>query len=183
MPDSDNTSPITRFINNLKALDAGEGARFKRNAGKTLAESHNVLGLFYHTALKGVHIPEYQEETYFLVATLFPFEKKFQGEPQPFAQAMRTVRLRQLKKRVSKNTSQKLALDTRMERLLDADRQQLPYYLRREVQFVTNEGQRLNWKALLRDLLGWNASTRYVQKQWARMYFGSPAPEESEETV
>jgi len=183
MPDSDNTSPITRFINNLKALDAGERARFKRNAGKTLAESYNVLGLFYHTALQGVHIPEYQEETYFLVATLFPFEKKFQGEPQPFAQAMRTVRLRQIQTRKTKDRGQKLALDTRMERLLDADRQQLPYYLRREVQFVTNEGQRLEWGVLLYDLLHWDLPTRYVQKQWARMYFGSPAPEESEEAA
>jgi len=70
MTENSSTTPTDLFIARLEALDAGDRARLKRNAGKTLAEAHDALGLFYRLLPKGV--PAYQEEVYFLVATLFP---------------------------------------------------------------------------------------------------------------
>jgi len=167
---------ISRFIANLADLDAGERARFKRNAGNKIPEAHNALGLFYRTALRDVHIPEYREETFFLVATLFAFEKPAKDKSArpkklPFAQAMRQIRTVHAKQ--SGGEKQTKGLDKRMERLLDADRQQLPYYLRREVQFLANEGRHIDWEQLLKDLLQWENPERFVQRRWAREYFGS----------
>jgi len=155
------------FINRLHQLDPGQRARLKRNAGNTLDESHNALGLFYKTLLRDANLPEWVEDRYFLVATLFPFEKPNAANkpiPPNFGASLRGVR-------TEKN---KEGLDNRFERLLDADEQQLPFYLRREVQFITNEGGRINWEQLLRDILGWQHPSRYVQRKWARAYFATP---------
>ena len=46
-------SRVVEFCERLEKLDAGEKARFKRNAGRTMAESHNVLGLFFRVLPHG----------------------------------------------------------------------------------------------------------------------------------
>jgi hypothetical protein len=62
---------IIEFCENLSKLDAGEKARLKRNAGRGLAQSRRVMGLFFNKLLPH-GVPRYQEEKYFLVATLYP---------------------------------------------------------------------------------------------------------------
>jgi len=165
---------VTEFINRLRHLDPGERARLKRNAGSALDDSHSALGLFYKTLLRDANLPEWVEDRYFLVATLFPFDKSRDdsGEsPGNLGVSLRGVR-------TEKN---KEGLDNRFERLLDADEQQLPFYLRREIQFITNAGGRIDWEQLLRDILGWQHPSRYVQRNWARAYFATPV--QSSETI
>ena len=176
------TEKYERFVDNLRKLDDGDRARLKRNAGNTLSESRDVLGLFYRHLLYNIFVREDEEEVYFWVATLYPFEKqdrqrKMEGHdgtetaesptrsrPANFGHSLHLVR--------SQENSE--GLDRRVERLLDADRQQLPFYLRREVQFVNNESRRfdcIDWPQLLKDLLAWEYPDRYVQRRWARDYF------------
>ena len=167
------------FVKRLYGLNAGERARFKRNAGTAISESHNAMGLFYKQLLYDRTLRDYQEDTYFLVATLFAFEKKrkknqedaekeFLKKPDTFGKSLGEIRQ-------SKNAK---GLDTRFERLLDADEQQLPFYLRHEIPFLFNNGGHVDWIKLLKDLLNWKHPTRYVQRKWARDYFTPTAPEE-----
>lgn len=170
---------VTAFVERLQKLDPGDRARFKRNAGLAMDESHNALGLFYKKLLYDRPLKDWEEETYFLVATLIPFEKKpnqakegATGE-QPERPRNFGASLGQIRRRITGVEG----LDTRFERLLDADQQQLPFYLRREVQFLFNEGGRIDWTKLLRDLLNWDNPDRFVQRAWAREYFSTPVQE------
>lgn len=155
---------VVKFIEKLATLDAGEKARLKRDAGKTIPEGQNI-GLFYRLLPYGV--PNYQEETYFLVATLYPMLKN--SGVGNFGAVLRQISDPDPKKNKS--------LDRRIEILLDADSAQLPFRLRQVVRLIRsrNSEARINWQRLLEDLLQWNSPSRWVQANWARAYFEKPA--------
>lgn len=148
---------IILFIRRLEALDPGQRAAFKRNAGSGIAESREALGLFYSLLPGGV--PVYQEEMYFLAATLYPLADG--GAAGDLGASLH-------KARTSKN---KNGLDRRIETLLDADEGQLPFRLRTAVRFLQSNRVKVNWCQLLEDLLRWNHPDRIVQQRWARSYF------------
>jgi CRISPR system Cascade subunit CasB len=149
---------ISLFFTRLAALRPGERARFKRNAGKSLAESQQgTMGLFYRTLPSDV--ARYQEETYFLTATLYPLADD--GGKGSFGHALRRARQ-------SDNTA---GLDRRIEILLDADESQLPFRLRQALRYLAAKQVRVNWSGLLTDLLNWQNPQRFVQERWARDYF------------
>jgi CRISPR system Cascade subunit CasB len=156
---SEPTTPyqVQLFIDRLGKLQPGDRARLKRNAGRTLAESRKVMGLFYDLLPSGV--PEQEYETYFLVATLYPLADG--GGAGDLGAALRRAQ-------VSRNRA---GLDRRVEILLDADRTQLPFRLRQAVHFLHSNRVRVNWPQLLADLLYWTHPQRYVQQRWARSYF------------
>ena len=142
-----------------------------------MSESHNVMGLFYKKLLYDHTLRQWQEDAYFLIATLYPFEKQAKQTPDS-SDAEPTQRpknfgasLGQIRRRLASNKEGVAGLDNRFERLLDADEQQLSFYLRREVQFLTNADGRIDWANLLNDLLKWHYPSRYVQRHWARAYF------------
>lgn len=163
---------IETFVKNLAGLDPGERARFKRNAGNLPQESRRVLGLFYDKVLP----PQikYDEDWYFLVATLYPLEKVDRDQVAGPPPASLGSSLRQV--RTEKNGA---GLDRRVERLLDADAQQLPFQLRQAIHFLTSNGGRVDWGKLLKDVLDWSRPERRVQKKWARDYFVREAAVES----
>jgi CRISPR system Cascade subunit CasB len=146
---------IVTFCENLSKLDAGDKARLKRNAGRTLAQSRRVLGLFFNKLLP-YDVPGYQEEKYFLVATLYPLAES--GGAGSLGAALRRAK-------------ESDSLDRRVEILLDADDAHLPFRLRQAVRFLYSKRQPVDWPLLLRHLLAWNSEKRWVQEQWARDYF------------
>ena len=163
MSQSKQAELIKLFVENLTKLDPGERARLKRNAGKLPQESNRVLGLFYDKVLP-YGVGNWAEDWYFLVATLYPLEKDKETTappPDSFGKSLYQVR-------TEKNGT---GLDRRMERLLDADEQQLPFQLRQAVHLLTNSGGRVHWGNLLQDVLKWSYPERRVQKKWARDYF------------
>lgn len=158
MSENSATTPTGLFIARLEGLDAGDRARLKRNAGKTLAEANDALGLFYRLLPNG--LPAYQEEAYFLVATLFPLAEG------GTAHDLGTSLFRAQSARNSKG------LDRRVENLLDADLAQLHFRLRQAIHFLHSCRVHVNWQQLLEDLLQWEHPDRFVQQRWARSYFG-----------
>jgi len=82
MPEREPDSKVKAFLERLAKLDTGDKARLKRDAGKPLAEAQSI-GLFYRLLPYGLSAAH--EETYFLVATLYPLAdgggegKKSQG--------------------------------------------------------------------------------------------------------
>ena len=166
MAEQEYSLQIQLFIEKLGRLEAGERARMKRNAGRTLAESRNALGLFYR--LLPPSVSEYQQETYFLVATLYPLAEG--GAHGNLGDSLRRARQVQ-------NTA---GLDRRIEILLDADSSQLPFRLRQAIHFLQSNSVRVNWPQLMTDLLLWNTPSRSVQQRWARAYFFNPNPPKTE---
>ncbi len=157
---------IELLFQRLAKLDPGNRARLKRSAGKSLGEARDALGLFY--ALLPRNVPVQQEEMYFLVSTLYPLADG--GGAGDLGAAL-------LRARLSKNAP---GLDRRVEFLLDADDIQLPFRLRQAVQFLRSNRIRVNWSSLLQDLLYWSHPDRFVQRRWARSYFGAPIHSETQ---
>ena len=160
-------SRSTGFIARLEKLDAGDRAKLKRNAGKTIAEAHEVMGFFYGLLPPGVS--QYHEEVYFLLATLFPLAAS--GGKGDFGNHLR----------VAQNSQNSKGLDRRVEVLLDADLNQLHFRLRQAVHFLQSCRVHVNWVQLLEDLLQWSHPDRFVQQRWARSYFGTLSDNQKKE--
>ena len=151
------------FIEHLRHLDAGDLARLRRHAGRTLAESTGVLGLFYRLLPYGV--PERQHEHYFLVATLFPLTSA--SQERDFGATLSRMR----------GDHNRAGLDRRVEALLDADEAQLRFRLRQMVRLTHANRVGVNWEPLLHDVLDWTRVDRRVQKRWAMSYFRVDQPD------
>lgn len=148
---------VQLFMGRLDKLEPGDRARLKRNAGRSLAEATQVLGLFYRLLPPGV--PEKEYEAYFIAATLYPMAEG--GGVGDLGASLR---------RAQSNTNRK-GLDRRVEVLLDSDWSQLQFRLRQAIHFLQSNRVRVNWPLLLSDLLWWPAPNHRVQQRWARSYF------------
>lgn len=74
--------------------------------------------------------------------------------------------------------NQSKSIEQRFISLLDADEEQLPYRIRQMVQLLkTEDGIRIYWSELLRDLLAWDYEHRPVQRKWARAFYRTVAKE------
>ncbi len=147
------------FVRHLEELDPGAHARLKRCAGHSMKEARGALTLFYSILPHGV--PQAQEEIYFLVATLYPLaENSGQGN---LGDALRRARTDQNAR----------GLDRRLEALLDANIDQLPFRLRQTIHFLQSNRIRVNYQTLLTDLLYWSHPDHFIQQRWARSYFSS----------
>lgn len=160
--------PVRRFIGTLGKLDRGELATLRRNAGRTLAESRDALGLFYRILPPAVAGGR-DEEVYFLVATLYPLDDR--SHTGDFGSTLKAVRA----------TTNPDGVDRRMAVLLDSDfgqangRQaggELAYRLRQAVRLAAGHEVGVDWPRLLVDLIWWGHPERRVRKQWARSYYG-----------
>lgn len=145
------------FIRRLNELDRGDRARLRRNAGNTISESRDVLGIFYQALPPNV--PGWQQERYFLLATLFPSADA--NHDRNLGASLRRIR----------DTRNPAALDRRVAALLDADMGQLPFRLRQMIRLIDSQHGGVNWEQLLTDLLQWEWADRRVQRAWAMDYY------------
>ena len=157
MSDYEPPENVRRFFERLASLDAGGRARLKRSAGQPLAESRGSLGLFYSVLPRGV--PAYEEDAYFLAATLFPLADG--GGKGDLGAALRR----------GKNDRNAKGVDRRMHILLDSDAAQLSFRLRQAISFLQSCRVSVDWPRLLDDLLHWRSPRRHVQRRWARSYY------------
>lgn len=175
------TSLTDHFVSQLEELvrtgDRGSLAVLRRNAGRSLGESRGAVGLFYRMLPMRLGP---REEIYFLVATLFPWN----DHPSPNGNMGHSMVLLR-----SKTGSE--ALDRRMTVLLDADFAYSPggalrpgelgFRLRQTVKLLAGHDVGVDWRKLLEDLLSWSHPERWVQKNWARAYFGRTAEDDENE--
>ena len=157
MSDYEPANSVRSFFERLAGLDAAGRARLRRAAGQPLAESRGALGLSFSVLPPGV--PAYQEEAYFLAATLFPLADG--GGDGDLGAALRKAR----------NDRNAKGVDRRMHILLDSDVEQLSFRLRQAVTFLQSCRVRVDWPRLLDDLLDWGSPRRHVQRRWARSYY------------
>ena len=165
MPEREPDPRVKSFLDKLVKLDAGDKAKLKRDAGKMIAEAQSI-GLFYRLLPYGLSAT--QEETYFLVATLYALADG--GGAGNLGASLHRAR----------DPKNHKGLDRRVEILLDLDVKQLPFRLRQMVRFLKSNRVKVQWQQLLEDLLHWNYPSRAVQKRWARAYFALPRPVDEE---
>jgi CRISPR system Cascade subunit CasB len=163
------TGPEEVFVEALGRLDTGEKARLKRNAGFTLAEARDVLGVFYRLLPPTVSRAQYED--YFLVATLYPLAEG-SGRHRDLGATLRAAR---------SDTNAK-GIDRRVEALLDAEGEQLRFRLRQAIRFAQSSRVTVNWPQLLRDVLRWDHPARFVQQRWAESYFAVTLPARREDS-
>ncbi len=166
MPESQQREQTADFVERLSQLAPGDRARLKRDAGKTMAESHSI-GLAYRILPYGLGAR--REEIYFLLATVYPLAAG--GGAGNLGAALRLAR--------DPTPDKNKGLDRRVEILLDADATQLPFRLRQTIRLLKSRRVKVNWETLLADLLAWEWPDRPVQKRWAREYFGRPESSEA----
>lgn len=69
------------------------------------------------------------------------------------------------------------SVERRFVDLLDTDRAELDVKLRQVISLLAQNAIGLDWAKLCRDILRWEHPERWVQKQWARDFWRSAAPE------
>jgi CRISPR system Cascade subunit CasB len=72
------------------------------------------------------------------------------------------------------------AIERRFIALLAAHPDDLGFYLRQAVSFLRSKEVPVNWHQLLSDVLAWSHPDRYVQKRWARAFWGRSAQEQTQ---
>ena len=162
---------IKMFIDKLELLASGDRAVLKRNAGNSLAETRGgAMAVFYRTLPFGIRPNE--EELWFVVATLrflnrYKIEASEDGPSRDFGWTLSEI------KKVYKTDS----FDMRVCGLLDCRWNEgdgaLAHRLRQTVKLADGKSIPVDWDCLLKDLLNWEHPERWVQKKWARSYFGS----------
>ncbi len=174
-------SPLSfteRFVSRLGELSRADLAVLKRNAGRTIAESHGAASVFFR--LYPPRDRDRDEEIFFLVATLYGLNpRRLTGN---FGKTMRALK---------KSGMAEDAADRRMSILLDSDFDlvdgfrpgggELAYRLRQYVKLAASKEVGVDWQQLLDDLRWWGHPQKRAQKRWARSYFGTTASAETEE--
>lgn len=157
------------FIDRVEELGTGELAMLRRGCGERDPVEGRcpwLLGL-----IRGVA----SEPAAFLVASLLAQYKTSDvrsGRHRAHGDFGLTWRLA-----TAKSSSD--SLERRFHILLDAEYDpwtgdgDLPYRLRQMVRYAAGRGTGVDWPLLLVHVRGWNSPFRWVQKAWARNFFGN----------
>lgn len=169
------------FISSLRKLDTGRRAALRRNAGNSLAEARKVPW-FHELLVRYAH--GYDDEAFFLVATLFAADKvAISEETEPDGDLGATLHVLRSKSPAPES------LDRRFGILLDAELDaggggEFAFRLRQMVRLILSKKDhtiRINWPQLLHDAKRWHSERKYIQKEWARNYYAPLTPENNEE--
>lgn len=163
----------TEFVASMIGLDRAGRAALRKNAGSPLAEARgDGMAVFYSLLPRG--IPQYQEEVYFLVATLMAAARterdvKWMDENREqcdFGWSLWKV-FRENDQREGRDAKVRAILDSRIETWDGSFHHRLQQLTR----LMDSRSIPVNWASLLTDLLQWNRTDKSVQKSWARKYF------------
>lgn len=168
-----------KFIERVEALENGALAQLRRGCGARDAVEGRcpwMLGL--------VRTPR-REAPAFLVASLLAQYK---------SSSIRTGRHRMggdfgVTWREAIAHTESKSITRRFHILLDAEYDpgngdgDLPYRLRQMVRYAASQGVGVHWPLLLLHICHWNDLGKWVQKTWARSFFGNTIPEGAMQTT
>ena len=115
--------------------------------------------------------PRWREDAYYTIAALFAYH------PDPGGAGNMGHHFGQTGDPHGDNT----AIERRFTVLLGAHPDDLDFHLRQGVSFVKSRDVPVNWNQLLADVLAWGHPERYVQRRWARAFWGRRAQETERE--
>ena len=159
------THPFISYLESL-AEDRGTLAALRRGLGQPPGA---VPGMYrYVVPWLAEEAPAWREEAYFTIAALYAYHPLAGG----------TGNMGQHYARARNPQGDDTALERRFTALLSAHQDDLAFYLRQAISFLRSKDIPVDWHQLLADYLAWGHLSRYVQRNWARAFWGRPAREE-----
>jgi len=176
------SEPQNPFIDYLEGIvrrqDRGALAALRRGLGKppgTAMEMHRYVVPFLRRDRP------WEEEVHYLVAALFAYWH--QGEVAVAAHSPDNLgaSLARLKPPPPDINP---SLEARFTALLKSNRDDLPHHLRQAVGLLKTKEIPIQWRILTRDLRYWDHKDGWVQRAWARSFWGRPeTPQDQPSTM
>lgn len=158
------------FVAALRELvekrERGTLAALRRGLGKAPEDAGEMFPFVWSHLPPSV--PDRDVPSYFLVAALFAWHPRSweaqgeRGEPNNFGASV--ARLAQQRDSAS--------IEARFVALLNAHPDDLKHHLQHAVGLLRAEEIPVDWVQLLDDLQHWESERRWVQRRWARAYWG-----------
>ena len=170
------TSPTDRrtaaFVARLRGLADAEDRGALAALRASLQDPHGMAAAACPYVVPFLPLDEdlSRDGAYFLVGALFALHSDAGGDGVSLGHAFRAINEGQEGPGKPDNES----LRGRFVALLDADREDLPDHLRHVVSLARAKLKPLDWYRLLRDVLGWDHPSRYVQRRLARDFWKNP---------
>lgn len=149
-----------RFIEHLEELRDREDRRALAILRRGLGRQPGTAPEMYPLVVSWVPDNPFVENAAFLIAALFALH------PQPGGQGTLGASFA----RIAEFSE---SIEQRFVALLNCHRDDLPDHLRQAVSLLRSKEVPVNWERLLRDILGWDHDSRYVQRDWAREFWRS----------
>lgn len=160
------------FVEHLKDLaerkDRGALAALRRGLGKPPGTAPEM---FRYVVPWTSQLAVAEEDRFFLVASLFALHPVSCDEGN-MGDVFRSIRI------AAGGADVAESLEKRFVALLNAHREDLPNHLRHAVALARSHDVPINWVRLIRDLDHWDHPDRFIQRDWARQYWGRTRAEE-----
>ena len=174
MNGTDNRTREVRFVQQIAGWStsgrSGSLAELRRSLSRAPGQDPAALRLVL-PLIPGVS--EHEEWRYLLVAGLVALDPADQSGTSGDGPSLGSA-FEELARSASEE-----ATERRLIRLLDADQIELPHHLRQSVRQLNSAG--VSWDAvrLLSDLRNWTHPDRFIQRAWARSFWGTPRSTEA----
>ena len=152
---------------NDQSYARGTLAMLRRGLGKEPGEDANVMR--YVVPWFPADAGQWAERPYFTVGPLFALH------PQAGGIGDMGSHFRQ----VQKGKQSEEAVERRFTALLNAHEDELAWHLRQAVSLCKANQVPVNWHAIFRDVRGWSHPNRWVQRNWARSFWGRTSDEDA----
>lgn len=160
------------FLDSIRSLDKGKLAELRRCSGRTLAESGKAC--WFYGLTNRFRVDRYNEEIFFLVATLFAGDKSAlsskTGYTGDFGRSMKAL---------ASLSSSSDSIERRFGLLLDSEFDsngsgEMAFRLRQTVRLLLSKNIAIDWPQLLDDLKYWSHEEKRARKNWARSFYSAP---------
>ena len=159
------------FVEHLIAInqreDRGALAALRRGLGQPPGTSYEMYP--YVVPWLPNDAPRWREDAYFLTAALFAFH--------PLAGGVGNVGTHFARARGQDGDN--TAIERRFSVLLATHPEELPDHLRQAISYLRAKDIPVNWHKLFTDIQQWGHHTGFVQREWARAFWGRAGQEET----
>lgn len=144
-------------------------ATLRRGLGKEPGEDANVMR--YVVPWLSEDAPPWRERAYYLIAPLFALHPE-SGGAGDMGKHFAAVR---------QGKQSEEAVERRFTALLSTHEDDLAYHLRQAVSLCKANHVPIDWRQLFQDVQGWSHPNRWVQRNWARSFWGRTQEEQKSE--
>lgn len=145
-------------------------ATLRRGLGKEPGEDANVMR--YVVPFLPAEAQPWHDRPYYLIASLFAFHPD-PGGAGDMGKHFAAIR---------QATGSEEAVERRFTALLATHEDDLTYHLRQAVSLCKAHGVPIDWHQLFDDVQRWGNSNRWVQRTWARSFWGRTQDEQQSES-